>query len=362
MNTALPHDGIVRCPAPHSITLEQNPAQEQQPNRRGKKPRLAKPWSRHSIRQTTQACFLYLFVHKVEPRLKIGISIEPIVRLSQLEEAGEVDVSRSLVVRLDCLKRARELECMLHKALSPHRLNPDIRRRHDGDTEWFAMSALPLATQLILEAPNSSQSVGFLLESLALHASLAEQSKSPAICDESISVRQLQVAQSVSRLLMRVAQSLTVEVVGHTDQARSQAAVVLRGFKTFGCGVFCMTERRHKSHRALELEVLTLRMKVLDIETYQLPARMSPSTPLTWAPPPSLVRSVSFGAGKDIGGCTASSNDLVIRFTSPHAIRALSGGHQLEKAVDILLSQLSLITHLNERALSFHQDMSSRAM
>lgn len=318
-----------------------------------KKSKPGQPWSRRRIPQPDQSCYLYLFVHKVKPRLKIGISIDPSVRLAQLQEADDVDLNRSLVIRLENIRRARELEGMLHKALSPHRLPPDTRRRHGGDTEWFDLAALPLATQLILNSPNSASSSGFLLESFAQHEAVSESHLAQAPSHTSTLVSQLQVVLRVSQLLMQVAQTLPVEVVRQSGRVTEPVTVVLKGFRQYGCDLFSKPIAGKRSRHTGTHVQLGVRMQVMDADSYQLPTISTGSTPLTWAAPASLIKSLRYGSGKDIGGCVATTDDLVIHFNSHHALRSLSGGDQVGNALDILFSQLSPMRHLNERVIGF---------
>lgn len=70
-----------------------------------------------------QPCFVYVFVHANESRLKIGRSDVPLRRLGNLPEADYIDRVQSFRLELPDRQRAREVEPMLHKALA----QPDHR-------------------------------------------------------------------------------------------------------------------------------------------------------------------------------------------------------------------------------------------
>ena len=61
-------------------------------------------------------CFVYILVHAIEQRMKIGMSDDPLIRLRQLPEADQIDRVRSLRVELPNRQRASQVESLLHKA------------------------------------------------------------------------------------------------------------------------------------------------------------------------------------------------------------------------------------------------------
>lgn len=321
-------------------------------------------WSRKRARPQANGCYLYLFIHKYEPRLKIGVSQAPLNRLQMLDEALDVDMARSIVVRLDSPKRAKEVEGLLHKALSAYRISPDARSRHDGDTEWFALGALPLATQLLLDTPSSHQSTGFLLEQLIDHAvdtDLIPQPGQPIFGEEGVKrqflLHNLKVIQSVSQTLMRVGQDLDVQVSERTPKRKQQAVLVIKGFKSYGTHLHASKAQKsgprttwNKGSQDQIFERYQLRMQVLDLDRYELKSRQPLHGAHQWLATPSLIRSISYGAGKEVNGIHAGLDDLVLRMASPHELAALEGGEQLISSLDVLMAQLDLAILMGHRS------------
>lgn len=321
-------------------------------------------WSRKRARPLVNGCYLYLFIHKCEPRLKIGVSQAPLNRLQMLDEALDVDMARSIVVRLESPKRAKEVEGLLHKALSAYRINPDASSRHDGDTEWFALGALPMATQLLLDTPSSHQSTGFLLEPLidqAVNADLIPRPGLPMFGEEGVKrqflLHNLKVIQSVSQTLMRVGQDLDVQVSERTPKRKQQAVLVIKGFKRYGTHLHASIAQKSgprttwgKGSQDQIFERYQLRMQVLDLDRYELKSRQPLHGAHQWLPTPSLVRSISYGAGKEVNGIHAGVDDLVIRMASPHELAALEGGEQLISSLDVLMAQLDLAILMGHRS------------
>ena len=77
-----------------------------------------RPQRRVEARPCDKSCFVYILVHSKEHRMKIGMSDAPLIRLSQLPEAGQIDRARSLQVELPNRQRASEVESSLRQALS----------------------------------------------------------------------------------------------------------------------------------------------------------------------------------------------------------------------------------------------------
>lgn len=98
-------------------------------------------------------CYAYLAVHRAGQRFKIGLSIDPLSRFQQLPEAGDIDLTVTLVRRLPSKARALQVERSLHRALDPHRLL--LEQRGDGYTEWFRMEAFQRAGVMIDAMPGA---------------------------------------------------------------------------------------------------------------------------------------------------------------------------------------------------------------
>ena len=98
-------------------------------------------------------CYVYLAVHRAGQRFKIGLSIDPLSRFQQLPEAGDIDLTVTLVRRLPSKARALQVERSLHRALDPHRLL--LEQRGDGYTEWFRMEAFQRAGVMIDAMPDA---------------------------------------------------------------------------------------------------------------------------------------------------------------------------------------------------------------
>lgn len=93
-------------------------------------------------------CQVYLAVHMVEERFKIGVSENPVARFELLPDAGQIDLSVSMVRRFTSRERANQVEKALHRALAHEQMH-DLQG--DGRTEWFHRRALG-AAQLILSS------------------------------------------------------------------------------------------------------------------------------------------------------------------------------------------------------------------
>ena len=93
-------------------------------------------------------CQVYLAVHMVDERFKIGVSENPVARFELLPDAGQIDLSVSMVRRFNSRERANQVEKALHRALAHEQMH---NLRGDGRTEWFHRRALG-AAQLILSS------------------------------------------------------------------------------------------------------------------------------------------------------------------------------------------------------------------
>lgn len=99
------------------------------------------------------SAFVYLARHQHQPRFKVGISIDPLRRMSVLPESQDIDYSRSLQMKLPDVSRAGEVEYGLHLLLRPwQRLGPP---GYDGRTEWFDIVAWPVAVSALEALPIS---------------------------------------------------------------------------------------------------------------------------------------------------------------------------------------------------------------
>jgi hypothetical protein len=105
-------------------------------------PKLFKPYSIDK-NPLAPPGYVYLARHRIERRFKVGLSINPMHRLSHLPEARVIDYSRSLQMQLPSPERAGQVERGLHLLLQPWRLlGPP---GNDGYTEWFDIQAWPHA-------------------------------------------------------------------------------------------------------------------------------------------------------------------------------------------------------------------------
>jgi len=113
---------------------------------------MAKPTHRIKAAPAVPA-YVYLARHQHQPRFKVGISIDPLRRLSLLPESRDIDYSRSLQMKLPDVSRAGEVEYGLHLLLRPwQRLGPP---GYDGRTEWFDIVAWPVAVSALEALPIS---------------------------------------------------------------------------------------------------------------------------------------------------------------------------------------------------------------
>jgi hypothetical protein len=100
-------------------------------------------------------CYVYLLVHLYEPRFKIGISVEPAIRLTALPEASTIDEDQSLTLCLPSQHRALRIEKILHKALDDFRLvvSSSLGVAWPGGTEWFHLDGFLHAVDLLQRLP-----------------------------------------------------------------------------------------------------------------------------------------------------------------------------------------------------------------
>lgn len=161
-------------------------------------------------------CYVYLAVHRAQQRFKIGVSIDPLSRFQQLPEAGDIDLTVTLVRRLPSKGRAVQVERSLHRALDPYRLQ--LAHRGDGDTEWFGMEAFARASVLIDAMPDAVLPA----QSLARRTGDAQR-------NEYVRIAEANVGQTMKALtLWRLAGGL-MDVTVH--EGIGQSWLVIRHFR-----------------------------------------------------------------------------------------------------------------------------------
>lgn len=82
--------------------------------------------------------FVYLLIHQTEPRFKVGIASDPLIRLKQLPD--KINLNESLMAK--CLDKAHafKVEKTLHFLFRSSQVENLPQR--DGYTEWFDISVL----------------------------------------------------------------------------------------------------------------------------------------------------------------------------------------------------------------------------
>jgi hypothetical protein len=111
---------------------------------------------RRPVRTTRPTpCYVYLLVHRLSPRFKIGVSVDPQVRARGLPDAEHIAEESSLKALFSDRRRAMEIEKSLHKLLSGFRLriHGEGPERWDGGTEWFSIDGLSHAVNLLSQTP-----------------------------------------------------------------------------------------------------------------------------------------------------------------------------------------------------------------
>ncbi|MNR71538.1 hypothetical protein D3C71_21690 [compost metagenome] len=94
------------------------------------------------------AAYVYILRHRSEPRLKVGKAKDLLSRIQQLG-ADQFDFASSDALEVSDASAASNLERILHRVFSNHRLAPDgapncpqLRTGSDGATEWFELACL----------------------------------------------------------------------------------------------------------------------------------------------------------------------------------------------------------------------------
>lgn len=105
--------------------------------------------------EDNQACHVYILVHQHEPRFKIGVSVDPKIRLTALPEAFQIDEEQSLSLCLPSERRAYRIEKILHRALDDFRLliSGSANVGWPGGTEWFHLDGFLHAVELLERVP-----------------------------------------------------------------------------------------------------------------------------------------------------------------------------------------------------------------
>ena len=161
-------------------------------------------------------CYVYLAVHRAGQRFKIGLSIDPLSRFQQLPEAGDIDLTVTLVRRLPSKARALQVERSLHRALDPHRLL--LEQRGDGYTEWFRMEAFQRAGVMIDAMPDAVPPA----EALARQAGDRQRNEYVRVAEANV----VQVTKAIA--LWRLAGSL-MDIRVHEDGKLSW--LVIKNFR-----------------------------------------------------------------------------------------------------------------------------------
>lgn len=97
-------------------------------------------------------CYTYVFPCAWEDHCKIGFSRDPLARISSLHPRwyDTFDLDRVVLIELDAVREARDLELRLRRPLAEHRAPPPSTMRIEagGVTEWLRGASAPLAPVL----------------------------------------------------------------------------------------------------------------------------------------------------------------------------------------------------------------------
>ena len=253
-------------------------------------------------------CYVYLAVHQAGQRFKIGLSIDPLSRFQQLPEAGDIDLTVTLVRRLPSKARASQVERSLHRALDPHRLK--LEHGGAGYTEWFRMDAFQRASVMIDAMPDA------VLPAEALLRQGGDQQR-----NQYVRIAEANVVQTTKVIaLWRLAGSL-MDISVHEDGKQSWLAI-----KNF----------RPDSKRA----ATGLRASLLDLEeSYRL--RVLGRSKM----PASLVRLVSY-----VGA------DLRIDLQRAAVLSRLPGGAKLTQTLQDGLGAIRLECRSRRKPSALSED------
>lgn len=97
-------------------------------------------------------CYAYVFPCAWEDHCKIGFSRDPFSRIASLHPRwyDVFDLDRIVLIGVDAVREARDLELRLRRPLAEHRAPPPSTMRIEagGATEWLRGASLPLAAAL----------------------------------------------------------------------------------------------------------------------------------------------------------------------------------------------------------------------
>lgn len=100
----------------------------------------------------TGRCYTYVFPCAWEDHCKVGFSRDPFARISSLHPRWyeTFDLDRVVLVEVDAVREARELERWLRQPLAEHRAPPPSTMRIEagGVTEWLRGASVPLSGAL----------------------------------------------------------------------------------------------------------------------------------------------------------------------------------------------------------------------
>lgn len=164
-------------------------------------------------------------------RFKIGVAIDPRLRLKGLPEGERIDLRASTQRALPSAQRAHQVESALHKALAPMRLSPG--HRDDGYTEWFDLSGLATARMLLETLPDSE--TGSPLRPVGNPKPLTSHYKRPRrpptreAHDLRIWAANQRQVRRVRLVWLRLASMTPLQV--HAEQGDAGGKLVLAGFR-----------------------------------------------------------------------------------------------------------------------------------
>lgn len=183
-------------------------------------------WGQPMTANQAQLCYVYLLVHRDEPRFKIGISKSPFSRLKSLPEHADIAPENSFQAELPSRLRASQVEKGLHRLLAGLRLLvvDESARQSNGNTEWFAIQGLSLAINILQNTPMNEEGGGEVALR-RLEAELEKPSMTPC-ASEARARRQFDAAQAnISRMndIVKVIRRLNDEITITWRQAEAGA-------------------------------------------------------------------------------------------------------------------------------------------
>ena len=158
-------------------------------------------WGQPMTPSQAKLCYVYLLVHRDEPRFKIGISKSPFSRMKGLPEHACIAPENSFEAELPSRIRANQVEKALHRLLSGLRLHvvDDDARPSNGNTEWFEIQGLSLAINILQNTPSNNEDGGAIV--LRRLDPCTAESSSQASASEARARKQFDAAQAnISRM------------------------------------------------------------------------------------------------------------------------------------------------------------------